>query len=298
MGGDLTVASEAGQGTTFTVTLPAEVQEPAADSGLLPTAAGRQAVETPAAAGSTVLVIDDDPNARDLMMRSLCKDGFRVETAADGQAGLEIAARLKPDVITLDVMMPGMSGWAVLKTLKANPVTADIPVVMVSMVDDRNIGYTLGASDYLTKPLDWSRLPSLLKRHSRPADGGDVLVVDDDPENREMLRRMLEREGWTVVEAENGRRALDCVEAARPSMILLDLMMPEMDGFAFMEEFRKHPENRMVPVIVVTAKDLTEEDHRRLTGQVASILQKGQTTREDLMGEVRQLLKKSLDWSI
>jgi CheY-like chemotaxis protein len=287
MGGDITVASEHGKGSTFTVTLPAEVKDPAAQ------AASFTASPTPHAAlrtsRSTVLVIDDDLVVHDLMRRSLEKDGFLVEVAADGKTGLELAKQLKPEVITLDVMMPGMDGWAVLSALKTDPSTAAIPVIMVTIVDDKGIGFALGATDYFTKPIDWPRLLAVLKKYRKDKAGQTVLVVEDEERMREMLRLTLEKEGWRVSEAENGRRALERLAEGVPTVILLDLMMPEMDGFEFMVEFHKQPDCRQVPVIVITSKDITEEDRRRLDGQVARILQKSGMNIADLVAEVRAL---------
>ena len=281
MGGELTVTSEPGKGSTFTVTLPVEVQGPVAEHGT--SFFVRSALAKP---HSRVLVIDDDPSARDLISRSLAKEGFAVELAADGKIGLEMARTLKPQVITLDVMMPGMDGWAVLTALKADPVTADIPVIMLTIVDDKQIGFALGAADYFTKPIDWGRLTVALQKYRRGSDGHTVLVVEDEPQTREMLRRALVKGEWQVLEAENGRVALEKLDGVVPEIILLDLMMPEMDGFEFMHELRKRPAFRLVPVVVITAKDVTEEDRRRLNGQVARILQKSGLRMEDLVAEV------------
>ena len=287
MGGDITVESEPGQGTTFTVTLPATVEEAAAEL------AAERSPAVKAAAGdrrATVLVIDDDPNVRDLMERSLAKDGYRVVTAADGARGLALAKELNPAVITLDVMMPGMDGWAVLTALKADPATAGIPVVMMTIVDDKNMGFALGAADYLTKPIDWPRLAGVLKKHRRASTAQTVLLVEDDLNTRDLLRRSMEKDGWSVMEAENGRIGLERLTEGIPALILLDLMMPEMDGFGFMQELRKREDCRGVPVIVITAKDLTEDDRRRLNGEVARILQKGATSTDDLLSEIRSLI--------
>ncbi|MGH7318414.1 MAG: response regulator, partial [Candidatus Rokuibacteriota bacterium] len=188
---------------------------------------------------------------------------------------------------SLDVMMPGMDGWAVLSALKADPDLADIPVVMLTIVDDRNLGYALGAADYLTKPLDRERLVAVLNRYRRDLP---VLVVDDDVALRELLRRILEREGYRVLEAENGRAALQRIREEPPGVILLDLMMPEMDGFEFVTELRKQDAGRAIPIIVITAKDLTHDDHERLNGYVERILQKGAATRDALLREVRELV--------
>jgi signal transduction histidine kinase/CheY-like chemotaxis protein len=285
MGGDVTVESEAGVGSTFTVRLPAEV----ADAPKEPLAAAEPRESEPGI--GAVLVIDDESAVRELMHRFLTKEGFQIVTASSGEEGLRYARELRPDAITLDVMMPGMDGWTVLAALKADPDLADIPVIMLTIVDDRNLGYALGASDYLTKPIDRERLVAVLKQHRRDRP---VLVVDDDVEVRTLFRRMLEPEGYTVVEAHNGRVAIDRLREVSPSVILLDLMMPEMDGFEFVTEFRRHEAWRAIPIVVVTAKDLSPDDRQRLNGHVERILQKGAYGRERLLTEVRELVAASV----
>jgi GAF domain-containing protein/CheY-like chemotaxis protein len=286
MGGDVTVASESGRGSTFTIRLPAQVAEAAEE----PAAPAPLAGHLPPGV-DTVLVIDDEAAVRDLMQRFLSKEGFRVVAAASGEEGLRWARELRPDAITLDVMMPGMDGWAVLSALKADPAVADIPVIMLTIVDDRNLGYALGASDYLTKPIDRERLVTVLKQHRRDRP---VLVVDDDAEVRQLLRRMLELEGFAVVEAENGRVALERLRGTSPSLILLDLMMPEMDGFEFVAELRRHEGWRAIPVVVITARDLSRDDRERLNGHVEKVLQKGAYDRDQLLAEVRELVANSV----
>jgi len=290
MGGDITVQSEQGKGSAFTVTLPSRVAERAPETAASGATAGLPVPLEMANHKPLVLVIDDDPDVRELMRRSLDKDGFRVALAPDGRGGIDLAKQLKPAIITLDVMMPGMDGWAVLITLKADPATADIPVIMMTIVDDRNMGFALGAADYFTKPIDWQRLAAVLHKYRKPTSTQSVLLVEDDEPTREMLRRTLQREGWQIREAANGRLGLEQLAQETPGLILLDLMMPEMDGFSFMKELRLRPECARVPVIVITAKDLTEEDRRHLSGDVARILGKNTTTREELVSEVRQLL--------
>jgi Response regulator containing a CheY-like receiver domain and a GGDEF domain len=226
----------------------------------------------------------------------LIKEGFQVETAPNGQEGLHLAKKLRPDAITLDVMMPVMDGWSVLSSLKADPELADIPVVVLTIVDNQNLGFALGASDYLTKPVDYKRLASVLEKYQPrltvdpPTSIGQVLIIEDDPATREMFRRILAKEGWAIAEAENGRVALERLAEARPDLILLDLMMPEMDGFQFIQELRSQSEWRQIPVVVVTAMDLTSADRLQLNGYVEQILEKGAYSREELLGEVRDLV--------
>jgi signal transduction histidine kinase/DNA-binding response OmpR family regulator/ligand-binding sensor domain-containing protein len=285
MGGDLTVESVAGEGSTFTAAIPAVVVDPNEQAA----AKTPPARSGPSNRGPVILVIDDDPNMRELTTRSLGKEGYRVECAANGEQGITMARELRPAVITLDVMMPGLDGWAVLTALKADPATADIPVIMMTIVDEEHVGFSLGAADYFTKPVDWQRLDASIAKH-RDADGHGVLIVEDDANTRELLSRTLEKDGWQVREAANGRIGLEQVQAAIPSLVLLDLMMPELDGFGFMEGLRQTPGCQHVPVIVITAKDLTAGDRVRLNGETCRILQKATFSPESLLAEIRELV--------
>jgi CheY-like chemotaxis protein len=236
-----------------------------------------------------VLVIDDDPTARGLLRRMLAKEGFEVREAASGAEGLAQARAARPDVITLDVLMPDLDGWTVLTQLKADPDLCTIPVVMTTILDEPRRGFALGAADYLTKPIDRDRLLQALRRYRRAAEEpGMVLVIDDDAATRATLRRALEPEGWTVREAPHGRAALAALGPEEPDLILLDLLMPEMDGFAFLDAFRSRPDRSGTPVVILTAKDLTDADRARLNGGVEHILHKGAFDAADLVEKIRR----------
>jgi signal transduction histidine kinase/DNA-binding response OmpR family regulator len=294
MGGDITVQSEINKGSRFTVRLPCRCCDQV-EGDARPAARRRGRSEEhrapiPSSCGNegarTVLVIDDDPGVRDLMTRFLGQARFTVRTAASGEEGLRLAKELQPAAITLDAVMPGIDGWAVLAALKTDEVTASIPVLMVTMVDDQSKGYTLGASDYLSKPVEWDQLKAALQRHCREPRG-PILVVDDDPGARAILRRQLEAEEWTVIEAEDGLQALDHLQEGTPALILLDLMMPNMDGFEFVEELRQRGDGCQIPVLVLTARELTAEDRARLNGSVGKVLQKGAVRQDELLEEIR-----------
>ena len=299
MGGDVTVESEEGKGTTFIVELPAVVnEEPEAPTLAVAVPSSPPAdVDAPAVdagddGAETVLVIDDDPTTLDLTRRFLTREGFAVQTADSGMRGLELAQKLRPSAITLDVMMPGMDGWAVLTALKQQPETADIPVIMLTMLDEKEMGFALGASEYMSKPIDRERLTAYLERYlaSSRVGGGRILVVEDEAETRELLRRGLEKNGWSIDEAENGLVALARLNDQVPDLILLDLAMPQMDGFDFLAELRQTEEWHNIPVVVVTAGDLTAGEQARLDGQVEAVLKKGAHPRDSLLSELRDLV--------
>ncbi|MDH3900495.1 MAG: response regulator, partial [Gammaproteobacteria bacterium] len=291
LGGDLSVHSGLGEGSTFTIRIPAILpgttpQPPQAEAPAAKTDAELGSLRA-AGPGSMILVIDDDPEACEIIERYLKKDGYAVVTAASGEQGLRLAHELQPAAITLDVMMPDMDGWSVLRALKADPDLRKIPVIMLTMIDDRTRGYSLGAVDYLTKPVDRDLLHKALSRYYCAEDICPVLLVEDDAETRKMMARTLEKAGWAVSEAGNGQEALDIMPDLQPQLILLDLMMPVMDGFGFLAALRARPEWQHIPVIVITAKDLTRDDRDRLAGVVEAVVEKSAYTREQLLERVR-----------
>jgi PAS domain S-box-containing protein len=288
MGGDISVTSELGKGTIFTIEIPARVDA-------LEAARSAASQEQPEARGMApgvrpILVVDDDPNSRELLQRTLESEGFSVVTAATGEEGLELARELRPSLMTLDVLMPSMDGWSVLQEVKADPELENIPVMMISIAGDKDLGYTLGAVECLTKPVDRDKLRQLASQYTTPSGGGRALVVDDDEGIRSLFQRALADDGWTVDEAENGAIALELARMNRPDLVLLDLMMPVMDGFEFVMHYRKLEGCRVTPIIVVTAKDLDQSERENLLGGVERIVEKGALTRQQLLKQVRELV--------
>jgi PAS domain S-box-containing protein len=288
LSGELIVESQQGVGSKFTVCLPLVEKtsvEVSTDSS------SARAAPVPIRKNE-VLVVDDDADARDLMERHLKKQGYAVISARSGAEALQLARQRLPMAITLDVMMPGMDGWAVLQDLKDDPETASIPVVMISMVDNADLGFALGVADYLTKPPDRQRLDEILSRHRAKQSPCHVLIVDDDKDSRDLLVRLVEKTPCDIQTAENGRQAMDCIAERRPDLIFLDLMMPEMDGFEVVAELGRQGLTKIIPIIVLTAKELTREDVERLQGGVTNIRSKSGLSREDLFHEISYLLER------
>jgi len=284
LGGNVTVESTPGTGSTFTITLP--------DYGVAPAAVESPATAVePADGRATVLVVDDDPMVCNLLAKTLGKEGYRVITARNGIEALALAREHRPQAITLDVLMPQMDGWAALKELKADAQLRDIPVIMVTVLNERGMAIPLGAADFLAKPVDRQRLTAILREHCASPSSASILVVEDDLATREMLCRSVVSMGYVAHAAVNGRSGLDWLgNHPAPSLILLDLLMPELDGFEFLQELRKRPAFVDIPVIVVTAKDLTAEDYRILSGQTERIIAKNQAYLSELAVAVRARL--------
>ena len=281
MGGAIRVESVLGEGTTFHVTLPMRRPEVAFEPD-----------ERQSERGDVVLVIDDDPTMHDLLRRYLRADGFEVVGARTGADGIRLARELRPSVITLDVVMPGADGWSVLAELKKDSACQDIPVVMLTMVQERGAGIALGATDYLTKPIDRGLLSGAMKRHAR-GSSPLVLVVDDEDDAREVARRTLERDGCRVIEAVNGRDAIGKLAGPLPDLVLLDLMMPEMNGFELLTHMHADPRLSALPVVVVTAMELSTADVERLSGDVIQTIQKQDRTREQVLRAVRDIVRRT-----
>lgn len=284
MGGSLTATSEKDVGSVFTVCIP--VEHTGVRAGALPHA---KAADKSVGPVKHVLVIDDDASIRELMTRMLKREGFSVYTASSGEEGLEMAMRIKPSVILLDVMLPRMDGWAVLTKIKSTPELADIPVVMQSILDEANKGFMLGARDYLTKPIDRKRVLSVIGKLQR-SDDKRVLVVEDDKDTREIMASWLTQAGWEVSAAVDGQEGLEAWKRTRADLVILDLMMPRMDGFEFMEALRQIPEARETRVVVVTAKHLEPEDLQKLNGSVERIIQKASRPADEIVQEVARHL--------
>jgi len=287
MGGDILVDSTYGEGTTFTIDLPVNVIEVKIEEiSPLP------AKVTSGNDRQLVVVIDDDEDAGIILKRNLEQSGYEVMVANNGAEGIKLVKTYHPLAVTLDVMMPGMDGWSVLTALKSDPETSHIPVIMVTMLQDRSLGFSLGASEFLTKPVSQDKLRAILNRFGGPSTEY-TLVVEDDPSNRQLICRMLEKENIRYIEAGNGNQALEQISKEIPALVLLDLMMPVMDGFQFVSLLRQNPKFAHIPVVVITAKDLTAEERQRLTGSVSQIIQKGAVDREKLLRDITAKLALS-----
>ena len=314
LGGDVSVTSAFGKGATFSVVIPVDLEKKLSqmDAELAKRSATApwksKLADSSVAAGSAlsseepeskskrkldlrslVLVIDDDRLVRDLIQRYLEKEGFRVEVASGGAQGLQLAHTLRPDIITLDVMMPEVDGWQVLTQLKEDTTLSKIPVIMLTMVDDPEKAASLGANEYLPKPLDWDRFIEVVKKYQKVPNVGSILMIEDDPASRGALSRILSREGWSVSIAATGTDALAILDGELPGVILLDLILPEMDGFEFIANLKDRGTLGKVPIIVLTGKELGKAELIQLERDVDRVLIKGEYTRAELIEEIRNL---------
>lgn len=297
LGGEIDVVSAPGAGSAFTFWLPAD--HPATGQPERPAQEAPPSATRPTADSERsrvhVLLIDDEPVNGQLMKRYLDQEGWTLAVAENGAEGLRLAGELHPDVICLDILMPGMDGWSVLQAIKSDPRLQDIPVVIWSMTGDKTLGFSLGASDFLMKPIDRARLSRIMEKYVTSRSRHTVLVIEDDTATSELMTKLLQKEGYIVTQAGNGRVALECLEREVPRLILLDLMMPEMDGFEFVAEMRKRERWRDIPIVVVTAKTITAEDRIKLDNQVRSVIQKGASIRQSLLAEIRRFIRAQED---
>jgi CheY-like chemotaxis protein len=283
MGGTLAVASRPGEGSTFTLALPlVDARDPAAAR------AGETSVAAVRPGGKLLLAIDDDPDILDLMVNRLATSEFSVVAALGGEAGINLAHKLKPDLITLDILMPVLDGWEVLRRLKASPETRHIPVIMLSIVENRALSFGLEAAESLVKPVSREALLEVLRRHS--TSSAPVLIVDDEVDARALVAEVLSGAGIPSLEAANGEEALAAIARQRPSLVVLDLMMPGMDGFAVLEHLAADDDLRNLPVIVLTALTLTPADEARLKQGARLVLDKAAIEPDKLLAQLRQVL--------
>ena len=286
-GGDVRVVSQVDKGSVFTLTLPLR-------SNAMTPSAVEHAHVNGHGAGPLVLVVEDDPAAAELLTRQLAEAGYRTEVARTGIEALAKAKELQPAAITLDIILPEVDGWEVITRLKSDPATSTIPVVVVSVVDNPELGLALGAIDYFVKPVDARELIARMARFklkTKPGSGDvTVLVVDDEAANRQWLARALEPEGFTVLPAAGGKEAIDLAKAHKPDLVMLDLMMPEVTGFDVVEALRADPNTRETPIMVLTAMNLTEADKLSLNGRVSQILSRGSLASTDIVGLLRRVV--------
>ncbi|KAA0124710.1 hybrid sensor histidine kinase/response regulator [Methylobacterium sp. P1-11] len=286
LGGRIGVESREGEGSTFTLTIPPRIAG-ASEVPAIPKPAP-SVVTTPRSGAKVVLAIDDDPNVVYLLQENLADAGYTVIGAASGQDGLVKARELQPRAITLDIMMPGTDGWQVLHALKTDPQTRDIPVVLISIVDQKELGFRLGATDYIVKPFEREALIGALARIA--PDNERVLVIDDDPNVPDLVRQLLDSEHCTVDWVADGAAGLERIAQARPSVILLDLLMPRMDGLAFLDALQADPSARDIPVVVLTAASLDSAERGMLRDRVLGLIDKSGLDRAALVREVRRVL--------
>lgn len=292
LGGEIYAESEFGAGSTFTCWLPSATmeQEAAIEKEIIQLHSVEELEHQ-----VSILLIDDEPSNGQLMERYLAKEGWTMAFAENGQEGIRLARKLRPKVICLDILMPSMDGWSVLSLLKSDPELADIPVIIWSMTSDQHLGYSLGAAEFLTKPVQREKLIGVMDKYVSKRTEHSILVIEDDTTTSELMTKLLHKEGYVVTQAHNGKLALACLEKEIPTLILLDLMMPEMDGFEFIEELRRREEWNAIPTVVLTAKSITVDDRNKLNGYVKNIIQKGSFSYQSLLKEIKIFLPDALD---
>jgi CheY-like chemotaxis protein len=290
LGGTLDVSSVVNEGSTFTILLPLEakkqvvIEKPEATEEESPSPSTMEGKKV-------VLSIDDDPNVHILLRENLEEEGYYVVGALGGEEGIKKAREFQPFAVILDILMSEKDGWDVLNELKADPGTRHIPIIVLSIVDNRELGFSLGAFDYLVKPFDKATILAALER-APGAKPNRVLIVDDEPSAVDLITQLLEEESYQIRGVHSGGEALRSLEEELPDVILLDLLMPGMDGFEVIQRIKEKPEWKNIPIVVITAKDLTQADIEFLRQRVDKIIRKSGLDREKLVGEVHQLLRE------
>jgi len=292
LGGSIDVSSVEGEGSTFTITLPLTIEEREVAAAAVSLDLDQEAPAQAEISGKKILLaIDDDPNVLLLLRGNLEEEGYYVVGALNGEDGIRKAREIEPFAITLDILMPHKDGWEVLNDLKADPATRDIPIIVLSIIDNRELGFSLGAFDYLVKPFEKEALVAALQRIPG-APTNRVLVVDDEPDAVDLITQLLQDEGYQVTGVYGGEEALRVLEAEPPDIILLDLLMPGMDGFEVIEQVKANERWKDIPIVVVTAKDLTDADGEFLRRSVDKIIRKSGLDSETLVRDVQSLLRE------
>ena len=286
-GGEISVESEPGKGSRFMFTLPMRAGEPAEEVSRAQAMPDVMPRERP-----LVLVVEDERPSQELLESYLHTEGYDTAVVSSGNEAMSRAKELRPDLITLDMVMPGKSGWETLYQLKNDPITAAIPVVVVSVLDQKKMAFSLGAAAYLVKPVNKEELLAAVEKHILRLGTGPrkVLAVDDDVNTLYLIREVLDSAGYVPILAESGKAALEILTKSKPDAILLDLIMPEMDGFTLLEKIRESPETAEVPVFVLTAKDLSNEEIEMLRNGTQALFAKNHAWKESLRAELKKAL--------
>jgi len=307
LGGDLTVHSDFGKGSTFTLVLPSVIPKeklqkhdgettPPVKSAPVsaPLSAPKPSPEKSIAPSSNILVlcIDDDPEVLDLLRRYLVPEGYSVQGASSGEEGMRLAQKLRPSVITLDIMMPEKDGWQVLRELKNNAATKDIPVIIHSIVDDRPLALSLGALDVVQKPSEPKMVLNVVERACRSKDR-PIMIVDDNHDFAESLQGMLQAEGYRAVALFNGEDALRDIGTINPSLLFLDLLMPGMDGFTVAQKLRSQDQWRDLPIVILSGADITQEQRDNLKKLTQEFIEKSHFSKEIISDTIKKIIAQS-----
>ena len=288
LGGEIRVESEIGKGSTFIINIPVTLDGVEA----LTEAASR--IDP---GRKTILAVDDDPSVIYVLKKYLEGEGYQVVPAHNGAEAIRLAREVKPFAITLDIMIPGRDGWEVINELKGDPATEHIPIVVISILDNKSLGFSLGVTEYLTKPVERNTVLNALGRLMSPRCIGmdctpNVLLVDDDPIHIMAMKAVLADSGYKVTVAPGGKEAIEVLKEATPCAVILDIMMPEVDGFMVLEELKKRKETRDIPVIILTAKDITDDDKKRLNGSIQDIIGKGNFAHEEVLRDLKNIMER------